>query len=234
MITVSVVSHYHGKFLFKLISNLLEFSQIKKIILTINVNEEFNIPTSPKIYIVRNKFPKGFGENHNNAFKFCKTNFFCILNPDIYFCNNPFKGLISAIKKKNVAIIAPIINDTKGRIDDSARKFPTIFSLFLRFIIPKFGAYDLRNEDIYFYPDWVAGMFMLFRSKDFLLLNGFDINFFMYCEDIDICMRAKNLSMRVMLYQNEIVIHDARRSSHKNIIYMFWHIKSLLRILLKN
>ncbi|WP_375790565.1 galactosyltransferase-related protein, partial [Escherichia coli] len=39
--------------------------------------------------------------------------------------------------------------------------------------------------------DWCAGSFMLIHALSFLNVNGFDQKYFMYCEDIDLCMRLK-------------------------------------------
>ncbi len=40
--------------------------------------------------------------------------------------------------------------------------------------------------------EWVAGSFIAFKSSSYRKVQGFDENYFMYCEDIDICYRAKS------------------------------------------
>jgi NADH:ubiquinone oxidoreductase subunit 2 (subunit N) len=47
-----------------------------------------------KVLLIKNDKPKGFGENHNIAFNLVDSDFYCVLNPDIQFFENPFPDLI--------------------------------------------------------------------------------------------------------------------------------------------
>ena len=125
MITVSVISHNNGYLIKKIIKKLVNFHQITKIIVTLNVPEKFRYPKSKKIKLIINKKRVGFGENHNKAFNFCKTKFFLVLNPDIKFINNPFYKLIKKITTTNSGLIAPLVINKKGDTEDSFRKFPS-------------------------------------------------------------------------------------------------------------
>jgi GT2 family glycosyltransferase len=104
MITVSIVSHNHGKMVSRLIFQLLKFSQISKIIVTLNIPEKIKFIRSKKVQIIVNKKIKGFAENHNQAFFFCKSKFFCVLNPDIIFIENPFGKLIKKTEKIKTSV----------------------------------------------------------------------------------------------------------------------------------
>ena len=85
MISVSIVSHNHAHLLDRLLSQLLSYQEISRIIITINTPESYlSIYSHEKIYLLKNVDPKGFGENHNTAFKECQTPFFCVLNPDLF------------------------------------------------------------------------------------------------------------------------------------------------------
>ena len=74
-------------------------------------------------------------------------------------------------------------------------------------------------------------MFMLFRSSSFSAVNGFDINYFLYYEDVDLCVRLARRSMNVFYYPNVHVIHDARRDSRRKFKYMYLYFRSLIRYL---
>ena len=89
--------------------------------------------------------------------------------------------------------------------------------------------YKSNQKGSFIYPDWIAGMFMLFKSSDYLKLGGFDQSYFMYCEDMDICARMKDLGLNYAVQKNICVVHEARRDSSKKLKYFNWHIKSLLR-----
>ena len=77
-------------------------------------------------------------------------------------------------------------------------------------------------------------MFLLFESKKYTNLNGFDESFHLYYEDVDICLRAWKYGFKVLLCKDNEVIHDARRSSHSDLVYMKWHLTSLLRFFIKH
>ncbi len=91
-----------------------------------------------------------------------------------------------------------------------------------------------REGQADFAPEWVAGMFMLFRSRDFQDLGGFDEQFFLYYEDVDICVRAWQKGMRILACPQVSVIHDARRDSRRSLRHLRWHLGSMARFLWKH
>ena len=108
---------------------------------------------------------------------------------------------------------APAVTTPEGTVEDSARRFPSPFDIARKAI----GRYDGRVS--YALGDrpravpWVAGMFMLVRSADFAAIGGFDENFFLYYEDVDLCARLWRAGRKVMLCPEVQIVHDARRAS---------------------
>jgi len=234
MITVSVVSHGHGEMVERLIAQLQKIEIVSQIILTLNIPESIQIKNNEKLTIVNNNVSTGFGANHNNAFKLCTQAFFCVLNPDIELLQDPFPTLISCIKQQKSALVAPIIVSSLGSIEDSVRKFPTWSSLLRKLFFSFEDRWPLVMDISINYPEWVAGMFMLFDSVIYKELEGFDIDYFMYYEDVDICKRAGKLGFQIGLCTTVKVIHHAQRTSRKKIKFLFWHIRSMLRYLVIN
>ncbi len=236
LITISIVSHQHGQMVMELLSDLERFcaDQIT-VILTINKHEDtqFHWEKFPfPIKVIANITPKGFAENHNAAFQFCNTELFCVMNPDVRLMGNPFPQLLSTISQQDVGVVAPLIVNEMGLVEDSARKFPTPIRLLKRYLIKKKRIdYPVKNELIY--PDWVAGMFMLFRNEVFKKLNGFDEAYFLYCEDVDLCARLRALHYKIILNPQVSVMHRAQRASHKKYQFLKWHVTSLLRFLVR-
>lgn len=233
MITVSIVSHSHGKFLPSLVDALHKYSEVEKIIITINIPEKLNFLKSSKVNIIQNTSPKGFGENHNNAFHKCQSEFFCVLNPDIFFIDNPFPTLIDVISNPSIGVVAPLVYDSDSVIEDSFRNFPTVHALILKLFFSKKDFTRYENLKQPFSSDWVAGMFMLFKKKTFATLGGFDQKFFLYYEDVDICARAWKMNMEVYVAPTAKIIHFARRQSHKNVKFFLWHLQSFIRYRLR-
>jgi hypothetical protein len=214
-----------------LLKQLIQFPYVKQIILTLNLPENFEVENHESYQILRNTSPVGFGENHNNAFKFSTQPFFCILNPDIEFIEDPFPELVKCLQNVKTALASPIIISPEYFIEDSARYFPTLSGILRKIFFLNDGMWPLDFNLSLNHPDWVAGMFMLFPSSAYEQIGGFDQNYFLYYEDVDICRRIRNKGYQIALCTQVKVIHNAQRASRKNIKFMFWHLKSLFRFL---
>jgi GT2 family glycosyltransferase len=233
-LTLSIVSHQQAGLIAQLLADLKTCGvSALEIILTINTPEtlpfkaeSFEFP----ITIVNNASPKGFGANHNAAFELARGEYFCVLNPDIRLARSPFPLLLAALEDQSVGATGPLICNPAGQVEKSARRFPTLLSLARKAV---FG----ESEDKYgsevpvVYPDWIGGMFMVFRTTTFRMIGGFDPGYFLYYEDVDICWRLSRKGLRVSRISTATAIHDARRSSHRNLRYLRWHISSLTRFL---
>lgn len=228
-VTVSIVSHRHGEMVANLVRQLLNFPLVERILVTHNVAEECNLPKDQRVCEIWSSLPVGFGENHNDAFKQCRSEYFCVLNPDIGFQEDPFRRLLQTLASSGSAMVAPRIVNRNGQTEDSARYFPTVGGILAKLL----GVSDGREMRIFgdkpFCPQCVAGMFMLFKSAEFSALGGFDTRYFLYYEDMDICVRIWKLKKKIVLDPRMSVIHDARRESHRSLRFLSWHLASMLR-----
>jgi GT2 family glycosyltransferase len=231
-VTVSVVSHRQGRLVRALLDDLDNYcAGTCEVILTVNVPEDLNLATAGRrspLTVVENPVSKGFAANHNAAFRSVHTPFFCVINPDVRLKSNPFPVLSSVLEDNRVGVAAPLVRNSSGAIENSARKFPTPKILARKALglksdpVPYDGTKRLE-------PDSVGGMFMLFRSDFYRTLAGFDEGYFLYYEDIHLCARLRVAGMRVVLEPRVEIIHDAQRASHRNPRYAWWHAMSILR-----
>jgi len=234
-ILLSVVSHQQADLVFQLLMDIQQYCLDKNIEVVVTINIDEKIPFKAidfdfKLRIIRNQRPKGFGGNHNAAFKMSNSDFFCILNPDVQLTHDPFPHLTAQLADQQAGVIAPLIVNEGNRIEDSARRLPTPFRLIKRYWIwGKKAKIDYPIGNNILSPDWVAGIFMLFPSRVFAQMNGFDERYRLYFEDVDLCCRLKMAGYKIMLDPRVTVVHNARRDSHRNMHYLGWHILSGLR-----
>lgn len=236
LVSLSIVSHGQGTIIRHLLSDCRGFAGASfEILLTLNIPEDKHFYadfTDLPLRIIENKQPKGFGANHNAAFKQSRGEVFIVVNPDIRAPAHDLSSLVSLAMRPDVGACAPIVLGQEGNIEDSARKFPTIVRLISRvlFRIRK-ADYNLASSS----PvavDWVAGMFVAFRREVFQEIGGFDDRrFFMYLEDADICRRIWSKNLQVLVNTDVRVVHLAQRASRRNLQHMKWHISSMLRFL---
>lgn len=236
-VCVSVVSHLQARLVKRLLDDLAAHCRdAVEVVLTLNLEEplafevgDFGYP----IELVRNRTVRGFGANHNAAFRLCHGRTFCVLNPDIRLAADPFPALIEELERHRTGtgVVAPRIVDPVGRTEDNARRFPTPSGLVAK-ALGRAGALDYEIGSSPFSPDWVAGMFMLFRHDAFRAVAGFDERYFLYYEDVDICARLRAADYDVRLVPGVSAVHDARRASRSHWQHRAWHLQSVLRYLL--
>lgn len=234
MLSVSVISHGHGNMVCKLVDQLLKFHEVDRVIVTLNIPETIFLPTDDRVFIIQNILPKGFASNNNQAFDYCISKYFCVINPDVIVGENPFSEMVSTIENHRATICAPRIINSSGEQDDSIRRFPTPIRLARKALGRPVCSFSVSKVSKTFHADWVAGMFMLFTRDGYSQLSGFDEGFFLYYEDVDICVRAWKRDMKVIVCPTVSVIHNAQRDSHRKLRYMYWHISSLARFFLKH
>lgn len=232
-ISISIVSHRHLHLVNSLLSDIEKHCQSLAIelVLTLNLDEalpfnkaDFSFP----IIIIRNAVPKGFGANQNQAFAKSSAPYFCVMNPDVQLKENPFSGLMDCLQNTRIGVAAPLVVNQDGKMEDSARRFPTPSKILCKAAGGCKGSdYIVKNELVY--PDWVGGMFMLFRREVFEKLGGFDERYFLYYEDVDLCARLRLQGYEVALCPDAKVIHHAHRSSHTSLKFMKWHLTSMAR-----
>ncbi len=236
MIAVSIVSHGHGRMVEALLGDLAACPEVARVILTLNVPEpEPAMPAAlaGRVEVLRNAAPKGFGANHNAAFARSDAPYFCVLNPDVRLGENPFPALLGCLKD-GAALAAPLVANPDGATEDSARRFPGFASLLAKALGLADGAYRFGRNDPPFHPDWVAGMFMLFAAADYAALGGFDEGYFLYYEDVDVCVRLWRSGRKITLCPQAAVMHAAQRASHRHLRHLAWHLRSMGRYFIRH
>jgi N-acetylglucosaminyl-diphospho-decaprenol L-rhamnosyltransferase len=232
LIVVSVVSHRQGELVHALLDDIdRHCTENIQVVLTLNLPE--SLPFEPgsfkyPVRVIRNERPKGFGANHNFAFRQIGSDYFCVANPDIRLDECPFRKLRDCFSHTDAALAGPLVLSPQGNIEDNARRFPTPLRIAGK-IIARARSLDYPVGDQPIRPDWLAGMFLLFRSGVFEEVNGFDERYFLYYEDVDICARVRLAGREIALCPHARVVHHARRESHRNWRYLLWHVTSMLR-----
>ena len=230
-VTVSVVIHGQALLFGQLLKDLARYAagSVAKVILTVNIPEDLKLPGSLPfdVELVHNAAPKGFGDNHNQAFSRVSTEFFAVLNPDLRLDCDPFPVLIERLADPGVGIVAPRVLEPDGTVADSARALVSPWEV-LRRRLP-FGRHRTPSRSGPA-PDWIAGMFLVFRSPTYARLGGFDARYYLYCEDVDICARTRLLGLRIEFVTIVTVQHFAQRASRRSIQRMRMHVVSLLRL----
>lgn len=200
----------------------------------------------PQVKIIENKTIRGFAYNNNLGVKNSTGKYILILNPDIILLPSSVDNLYCYLKQnESIGILVPKLLNVDLSIQFSVRKFINLKILFHRFINK--GKDDLKSKVSQDYLltnldrektqpiDWALGAAMLISRKWFDQLKGFDEGYFLYVEDVDICLRNWKLGKQVVYFPESVFIHAHQRSSN-----MGWnktklmHLKSMFRLFLKH
>jgi len=232
-LSLSVVSHGHGRMIAHLFADLERLDQDVRfeVILTVNSPEPMEYSSDRKfpIRVITNDDPRGFGANHNAAFRASKGRYFAVVNPDIRLPPLQLQRLCDLLREdKSIGAVGPAVKSSQGVVQDNARRFPNISNLLHRAISGRrVPDYPVNGGPVI--VDWLAGMFVIFRRDAFNQVGGFDERYFMYFEDVDICSRLWSNGWAVVYQPDSSIVHDAQRASHRQLQHLYWHLASAVR-----
>jgi N-acetylglucosaminyl-diphospho-decaprenol L-rhamnosyltransferase len=222
-VTISIVSHGHGDWVERLLGQLcaLHGGHIEHVVLTHNLpspsvaTPEGGWPfTFTELF---NSRPTGFGANHNRAFAHCSSRFFCVLNPDVELSDGfVWDRLIECLKQPVVGCAYPSLFNPDGTRQENERELVTPLALLRRHVLKR----PQRRVD------WVSAAFWMVRTSVWRSLGGFDERYFMYCEDVDFCLRLQ-LAGWTLARADVAAEHDASWASRRVGPHMAWHLRSI-------
>lgn len=232
-----MVSHGHDAVVRRVLGDLhAELAdEPHEFVLTLNANESgafvADLPPSlrSRLRIIRNAQPRGFGANHNAALRTCDADFILIADPDLALSSPIFAGLERTLSLSDAGIAAPVAIAPDGTAEDNGRSLVTPGQLFRRQLAGRRRdqcPVDQGDVEV----DWLAGLCLAMRTETFRRLGGFDERYYMYCEDVDLCVRARLLGLRILLLSDLRVVHAARRRTLRDLRHLIWHTSSLLRL----
>ncbi len=245
MLYISIVSHGHSNYLTKN-NALVEISKLGgvNVVVRDNLGEKAlsEFCHREDIGYLGGGRRLGFGENNNAIFSFIESeyqirdeDFFLILNPDVVLSVESFLRFYSILNEQKypLSTIDLFLDSEYKKRDPFIRKFPGAFDFVSSFLFHRNMTLIDRSEGVEDF-DWCAGSFMCFRVEVFRGLRGFDESYFMYCEDLDICYRAKMIGVSAKYIPDVRAIHVAQLGNRKLFSkHFFWHVSSIFRYLLK-
>lgn len=178
----------------------------------------------PNVCFVLNSGNNGFASGCNLGSTHANGDYLLFLNPDTianedailkmwqFAKANPSTGIVSCQQKK-----------IRGGYEKSVRIFPNLFTLFglTRAIYKRVNRKQLHNkfeiQDDVLFPDWVSGS-VVFISKEWLgQIGGWDEDYWMYYEDMDLCKRVQIANGKIALLKSAEIIHNHGGASRINL-----------------
>jgi GT2 family glycosyltransferase len=171
---------------------------------------------------VRERFPSarvlelrrniGFGAAANAGVELVETPYVLVLNPDAAPIGDGLSPLLAcASARPNAAIVAPALVDEAGRPQPSRIGYPTA-----RWTgSPAVTSFPRRRAGV---EDrgFAVGAALLFRCDAFRAVGGFDPDYFLFYEEVDLCLRLEQAGWAIVSCPEATFRHAGGASTRRN------------------
>lgn len=172
----------------------------------------------PDVRVVALSENVGFGAGNNRGAAIARGRWLLLLNSDAFVRPGAIDELVRFGEAHPAAgAVGPKLLWPDGRLQRSCRRFPTVFRLateylYLRKLAPRSrvlnGFYCGEfPHDAARRVDWLTGACVLVRRDLYERLGGFDEDFFLYSEEVDLMARASQLGAETWFDPAAEVVH---------------------------
>lgn len=183
----------------------------------------------PHVHLIANDQNLGFSKACNQAIPLTKGEYVLLLNPDTVILDRAISRLVALLDTRpDVGMAGGLVLNSDGTPQPACRRgVPSPRAMFFRAIgldrlFPQnrfISQYNLRwlpwDEEAQ--VDSVSGSFQMARRSVIDQIGLLDEAIFMYGEDIDWCLRAKQCGWKVVFFPQVRILHHKGQSSRKNL-----------------
>lgn len=178
------------------------------------------------LQFVKNSLNKGFGAACNQGAQLCGSEYLLFLNPDAKLFAGSLAAPLAYIKRPenaDVGICGVQLVDERQEVARSCARFPGAAAFAAEAVgLCKFPGLRSLGHHMGEWRhsttravDHVIGAFYLIRRPLFESLNGFDERFFVYLEDLDLSLRARQVGWRCVYYAGAQAFHAGGGTSRQ-------------------
>ncbi|MBJ6367849.1 glycosyltransferase family 2 protein [Snuella sedimenti] len=176
----------------------------------------------PDVVLIKNASNYGFSKANNIGVSKAKGDYVCVLNPDTVVPEDIFIKLLDFSKtKEQLGIVGCKLIDGSGRyLPESKRNVPFLRRAFKKLLgsTKDYYANQLCDGAVG-KVDVLVGAFMFMKRELYVSMGGFDEDYFMYGEDIDLSYKVLRSGFHNYYYGNATVIHFKGESTIRDKFY---------------
>ncbi|QRM87871.1 glycosyltransferase [Lacinutrix sp. WUR7] len=176
----------------------------------------------PQVKLIENKENSGFSTGNNIGVAQAKGEYICILNPDTVVAEDTFTKILSFAEKQEKlgAIACRLIDGSGNFLPESKRNVPVVKVAFQKMIGNSKNYYSNHlKEDEVGEIDILVGAFMFLKRSVYNEVKGFDQDYFMYGEDVDLTYKILKAGFQNYYFGETTVIHYKGESTLKDAEY---------------
>jgi GT2 family glycosyltransferase len=173
----------------------------------------------PEVRLIENPVNVGFSKANNQGVAMAGGTHILILNPDTLIAEDTLRNVLQISElKKDMGVLGVRFIDGSGRfLPESKRNFPDLMAAGLKLmgISRKYYARHIAEKETAA-VDILSGAFMFMKKSVFDQIGGFDEDFFMYGEDIDLSYRISQAGYTNYYFGGVTLLHYKGESTLKN------------------
>ncbi len=180
----------------------------------------------PEVRLTKSSINLGFGVANNIALEQARGRYFVLLNSDAFFTPGSLGRAIQHMDQTpRCGLGGALLRGRHGEWQPSAKCFHSIFGDFtvLTGLADKFPSSKLfghmsrtwADERQSASVDWVPGAFAIIRPSALAQVGLFDPRFFLYYEEVDLCLRIKEVGLEIWYWPDILITHLGGQSSKK-------------------
>lgn len=192
----------------------------------------------PHVLFIQSDRNIGFAKANNEAFKMSCGRTILFLNPDTEIEGSAIETLYDQLNSlSNAGVVgAKLLNSDRSIQDTCIRAFPTILNQMLdsdtlRKLFPRASLWGIQpfftNSDAAKQVDAVSGACLMIKRAVFENVGMFSADYFMYSEDIDLCLKVQKAGWSTYYVPMAVVVHHGGASSSKSDVNIFSAIMQL-------
>ena len=225
-VSIIIVNYKSWKHLKNCLDALTLFKQEKfsfEVVIVDNKSNDGKLEAFSKKYaqfsFIENSGNNGFANGCNTGAMNSNGSHLLFLNPDTLATENAVEEMLQCLKENsNYGIVSCNQLNNNGSFENFDRIFPNTFTLFgLSRAIYRMFRNKTKEEDNIIFPNWVSGSVVFMSRVWFQKVKGWNEDYWMYYEDVDISKKVRNLGGDVALLKNVNIIHNHGGASRINI-----------------
>lgn len=186
----------------------------------------------PRVRFIQSEINLGFAKANNHAAKEAIGEYILFLNPDTELENGALRLLLDNIKSLPGAgaVGAKLLNTDSSIQTSCIRSFPTLLNQFLdsemlRRCFPRSRLWGMapivEHKALPVEVEAVSGACLMINRRIFESIGGFNTDYFMYSEDIDLCFKLRQVGRKTYYVPSSVIVHHGGSSSSKSNVNAF-------------
>ncbi len=200
-----------------------------------NASEDESLDTIkndyPEVRVIKNQVNIGFAAANNQGAQLATGHYLLFLNPDTRVHTGTLDGAVAFMEQHPEAgIMGCRTVNPDGSLQATAFAFPGKLRIFayVSGLNRVFKISHFTDHSALCTPDYVQGSFLVINKELFDTCGRFDERFFLYAEEVDLCLRVKAAGFKIYYFPAVSITHHGGGSSKNLLAGLGHYIRSII------